>query len=201
VVGLFAQEGLESLWRATHTSAFEELTFNGQGRSFQLAVECVLPESLRLKLQENNTSDAGYACIRYEIEIGRMADKSQQEPPTILAENLWLLGASVERPRHELVQSQFEFPSASCAEQRLIHDRAPKGWRKIAAKTSNQNSYFKSETTEWNFQIRNPAEKSALSTLPEDERFSRANWFKRTFMDRVQKSCCTANGCWNRAAR
>lgn len=187
VLGLFAQEGLDAMWQSTRARAFDELTFFGQGHSFQLAVECTLPEKLHLKFQENGSDGAGCTCVRYEIEIGRLVDQVLQEPPRILAENLWLLGASIETPRQELVQGELEFPSSSLRERRLIHDRAPKGWRKIAAKTSNQNSYFRSETTDWNFQIRNPAGKSALSTLPEDERFSRANWFKSEFVDRIQK--------------
>lgn len=185
VIGLFASEGLDAVWSATHARSFDELTFCGQGSSFQLAVECALPESLLLK-QENGSGPSTYSHVRYEVEIGK-EDEALRGEPRILAENLWLLAATTETPRLELVQSDLVFPSSSVPERRLIHPRAPKGWRKVASKSAEQNSYFRSETTDWNFQIRNPVQKSALSTLPEDERFSRANWFKSQFVDHLQK--------------
>lgn len=188
VIGLFAQEGLDAVWSATRARAFKELTFCGLGDSFQLAVESALPEELVL-VRENGNGGSSYSYVRYEVEIGgeKPVGLGFLAEPRILAENLWLLGESRETPRSELVQSELLFPSESISGRRLIHDRAPKGWRKVASKTANQNSYFRSETTEWNFQIRNPAQKSALSTLPEDERFSRANWFRSQFVDRLQK--------------
>jgi predicted ATPase len=185
VIGLFAQEGLEAVWNATRARAFDELTFCGHGKSFQLAVECALPENLLLK-QENGNGGSSYSHVRYEVEIGR-EDESSREEPRIMAENLWLLTGTSETPRLDLVQSELDFPSASKPHRRLIQERAPKGWRKIASKTGRQNSNFNSESTSWKLQIRNPAQKSALSTLPEDERFSRANWFKSQFVDRLQK--------------
>jgi predicted ATPase len=186
VIGKFAQEGLEAVWNAARARAFNELTFCGAGSSFQLAVECALPQSLHLK-HENGNGGSGYSHVRYEVEIGVEETPAPPEVPRILAENLWLLGATNETPRRELVQSDLAFPSSSIPDRRLIHERAPKGWRKVASKSANQNSYFRSETTDWNFQIRNPVQKSALSTLPEDERFSRANWFRSQFVDRLQK--------------
>lgn len=185
VIGLFAQEGLEAVWNAARAQAFNELTFCGQGNSFQLAVECALPEDLRLK-PENGNGGSTYSHVRYEVEIGEEDDQSLRGESRILAENLWLLTATTETPRLALVDGEL-FPSASKPHRRLIQERAPKGWRKIASKTGKQNSNFTSETTSWKLQIRNPAQKSALSTLPEDERFSRANWFKSQFVDRLQK--------------
>lgn len=188
VIGLFAQEGLEAVWNATRARAFGELTFCGQGDSFQLAVESALPDELVLT-PDNGNGGCTFSHVRYEVEIGarEAAGSGTQTEPRILAENLWLLGESGETPRSELVQSELLFPSESLSARRLIHDRAPRGWRKVASKTASQNSYFRSETTEWNFQIRNPAQKSALSTLPEDERFARANWFRSQFVDRLQR--------------
>ena len=186
VIGLFAQEGLDAVWSAARARAFDELTFCGQGSSFQLAVECSLPPSLHLE-QENGIRGPVHSHVRYEVELGADEAPASHTVPRILGETLWLLGATQETPRGELVQSNLAFPSASVPERRLIHDRAPTGWRKIASKTGKQNSNFSSETTSWRLQIRNPAQKSALSTLPEDERFSRANWFKSQFVDHLQK--------------
>lgn len=195
VIGLFAQEGLDAVWSAARARAFDELTFRGQGRSIQLAVECALPPTLHLK-QENSNGDSVHSHVRYEVEIGLDEGSDLQAAPRILAENLWLLSATDETPRRELVQSDLVFPSDSIPNRRIIHERSPKGWRKVASKSANQNSYFRSETTDWNFQIRNPVQKSALSTLPEDERFSRANWFRSQFVERLQKITLHSERMW-----
>jgi len=186
IAGLFANEGLAAVWQATRSRVFEELTFFGRGNSLQLAVEAAIPSKLRTAFTNGGGTPA-FTHVRYEIEIGREQVQPSDEPPRILAENLWLLPASEETDRTEIVQAELEFPSRSRSERNLIHGRAPKGWRKVASKTGGQNSNFRSETTEWNFQIRNPETKSALSTLPEDERFACANWLKRDLTERVQK--------------
>jgi predicted ATPase len=70
----------------------------------------------------------------------------------------------------------------------LIAGKTPSGWVKSVSKTRQGNSYFKDEKTKFNLQIRNPAGKSALSTLPEDEvRFPLSNWFKSELISRVQR--------------
>lgn len=182
LLGLFANDGLESVWTATRARAFEELLFSGVGTTFQLAVEAAIPESR----QGGINSGSQFRYLRYEVEIGRVVDAAGDEPK-ILSEALWLMPKSEETPRNQIVQLELEFPSLSKSDRRLTHKQALPGWRKIASKTVNGNSYFRSETSDWNFQIRNPEARSALSTLAEDERFARANWFKRELAERVQK--------------
>ena len=186
ILGLFARDGLDAVWSATRARAFEELTFCGGGTSFQLAVESAIPEDLR-RVFENGGGARTYTHLRYEIDIGREETAAPGWQPRILIENLWLMPRSEETPRKDIVQMEMDFPSLSRKGRRLTHRQAPSGWRKVASKTANGNSYFRSETTDWNFQIRNPEAKSALSTLPEDERFASANWFKRQLAENVQK--------------
>jgi predicted ATPase len=186
VLGHFAQDGLDAVWDATRARAFEELTFCGGGHSFQLAVEALVPEAVR-RATGNGSGAPPFTHLRYEIEIGREESAASTEPPRILVENLWLMPRAEETPRAQVVQMEMDFPSPSRADRRLIHRQAPVGWRKVASKTANGNSYFRSETTDWNLQIRNPESRSALSTLPEDDRFARANWFKRELAEQVQK--------------
>lgn len=180
LLGMFANDGLESVWTVTRARAFEELLFSGTGTTFQLAVEAAIPEP---RIGGGNVQ---YKYLRYEVEIGHGVDAVGDEPK-ILSEALWLMPKTEETPRDRIVQLELEFPSPSIPERRLTRKQAPHGWRKIASKTVNGNAYFRSETSDWNLQIRNPEARSALSTLPEDERFARANWFKRELAERVQK--------------
>jgi predicted ATPase len=186
ILGLFARDGLDSVWSATRARAFEELTFCGGGTSFQLALESAIPEALR-RAFANGSGVPAFTHLRYEVQVGREEAAGSTEVPKILVENLWLMPRTEETPRGDIVQTELEFPSPSRGDRRLTHRQAPVGWRKVAGKTVNGNSYFRSETTDWNFQIRNPESKSALSTLPEDERFASANWFKRELAEKVQK--------------
>jgi predicted ATPase len=182
LLGEFAREGLDALIAATRARKFEELTFRGAGGSIQLALETAVPES-----QFNGHSRGETAArIRYEVEIGRYDHDTDDDPPHILSENLWLISSVGETPKTEPAQREL-FPLETFEPRSLITSKSPKGWRKIASKTVNQNSYFRSETTEWNLQIRNPVNKSALSTLPEDERFPLSNWFKSEMAVRLQK--------------
>lgn len=185
ILSNFAREGLDAIWSVTRAKSIEEIKFYGEGRSIQLAVETKIPESIIKKIR--GAKENKFSHIRYEIEIGHGENDNKGTPPRILAENLWLLSnESQEASRKELVQQELEFPSSSLPERRLINTQKS-GWRKVASKTGAQNSYFRSETTEWNLQIRNPKDKSALSTLPEDERFPLSNWFKSELVGKVQK--------------
>ncbi len=183
LLGDFAQEGLDALIAATRARKFEEMTFRGAGGNVQLAIETAVPESFP---NGNSRGESTTNRIRYEIEFGRSPDEEIDEPPRILAENLWLINANAEAQINEPQQREL-FPLESFKPRSLIHTKSPKGWRKVASKTANQNSYFRSETTDWNLQIRNPVNKSALSTLPEDDRFPLSNWFKSEMVVRLQK--------------
>lgn len=186
VLGQYARDGLASLWDATLVRSFEELLFCGQGTSFQLAAEAVIPSEFRPRVGNGNRGEL-LSHLRYEVEIGRSEEDPTSGEPRILAENLWLMPGSQETPRSQQVQLEFEFPSTSHMPRTIVHPRAPAGWRKVASKTARHNAYFRSENSDWNFQIRNPEGRSALSTLPEDDRFASANWFKRVLAEQVQR--------------
>lgn len=182
VMAAFARDGLPSLWETTKATRLEELLFLGRGRSFELAIEMEVPATVRERLKLNSK---GPRVVRYEIHIGRQEDDLEDAPPRILSENLWLLPQSGETPRAERVQMELEFPSASREGFTVVHDSAPRGsgWKIVARKTSGGNSYFKAETSGWNFQIRNPKDESGLRALPSDERFPLSNWFKQQLLD------------------
>lgn len=181
LLGEFARDGLDAFMEATRARKFEELTFGGKGGHIQLAIETLAPSRDMIAKGTGNTSLQLHPThLRYEVEIGQ---DSTDEPPRIVAENLWFRYGKEEEPP----QLRLDFPANEFPDRTLVHPKTPKNWRKVASKTANQNSYFRSETTDWNLQIRNPVNKSALSTLPEDERFPLSNWFKSEMAARLQK--------------
>jgi len=96
------------------SATFEKLLWMGQGKSFQLAVEAEIPESIRKRLAEDKQ---GFSGVRYHVEIGL-------EPETneigLEQETLWLTepaaGADGEQDGHrqrELFPSETgELPAA-----------------------------------------------------------------------------------------
>jgi predicted ATPase len=190
VLGGFASDGLDSVWKESRAIRLEELFFCGRGSSFQMAVELDVPEALLDQLRRKNGPRPKY--VRYEVEVGNGQAETDDDvagEPRILAENLWLMDKAAAISRSAVVQQEFDFPSASRGGRSLItsSQRTQPGWRKVASKTSNLNAYFRSETSDWNFTLKNPPRRSALSTLPEDERFGLANWVKTQLAGNVQK--------------
>lgn len=181
LLAAYATGGLDDLFEIARARSLDELFFQEQGVNFELAVEAKLPENLR----SSSGKQTGYSHVRYEVSIGYEVDAAEDKEPKILAENLWLL----EQPTKEKEVPPSLFPRHwNQKPGALIHKQTKSGWRKAASKSKAQNSYFKAENTDYNLQIRNPAQKSALSTLPEDEaRFPLANWFKAELSSHVQK--------------
>jgi predicted ATPase len=174
LLAAFGKGGLDTFLDAAHVREFDELLFMRKGRSFEMAVEVAAPEKF------TGGNPAAAEVIRYEVRIGGKDDDDTEAPPRILAENLWLLPKAGESVRADRVQMELEFPSPSLPAFSVIHDKVPKQskWRSVAKKTGAGNSYFKAETTKWNLQIRNAANESALRSLPSDDRFPVANWFR-----------------------
>jgi len=197
ILGAFASDGLESVWNTSRANQFAELLYFGQGDSFQLAVELEAPQELLDELgRTDGNSKSGTKngkarrFIRYEVEIGFSEKVGAHGEPQILAENLWLLPGPTSTSRADCGKQLELFPSPSEATLSLINGqtRTPSGWRKVAAKSAKLNAYFKSETSDWNFTLRNPPQKSALSTLPEErDRFGLAGWAKSMLAQNVRK--------------
>jgi len=186
LLGAFAREGLDAVLEVSMARQIPELLFCGQGTKFQLAVEMPIPEVVLAGLNRRNGEQK--RVVRYEVEIGGR-DASHINEPRVLAENLWLMDARSEVARNETAPRELSFPSASLPHRDLIHGqtKTPAGWRKVASKPSVTNAYFKSETSDWNFTLKNGVSRSALSSLPEDERFGIANWAKTQLTVAVKK--------------
>lgn len=174
LLAAFGRDGLRGLWDSSTANNFEELLFCGHGSHFELALEMAIPETFALPKGPMPRT------IRYEIRIGHAPGEEKSDPPRILAENLWLIPEPIIVQRAQRVQTELAFPSPSRVDFKIVHDTVPRnqGWKTVAKKTVAGNSYFKSETTEWNFMIRNSPDESALRSLPSDERFPLSNWFR-----------------------
>jgi predicted ATPase len=192
VLGAFASDGLDSVFAESKAQRLEELFFRGMGYAFQLAVEMQVPDAVLDSLKRKNGERKRF--VRYEVDIDlgtRVAPAPSHEAgePRISSEKLWLIDKPTEFSRQELVQEELKFPSRSVVHRDLIHgqNKTPTGWRQVAGKSSEQNAYFKSETSKWNFTLKPGKRRSALSSLPEDERFGIANWAKQSLTRGVHK--------------
>lgn len=188
VLAAFASGGLENVWEKSRARSMGEILFQGRGTTFDLAVEARIPEKVRQL--HGNGKGAAYTHARYEVRIGDDDHGTVSEAePRILAENLWLF-SHCQEDAESLEAARTWFPSTfRPKDSPVIHKQAPSiKWRKTASKSKTQNSYFTAENTKYQLQIRNPAQKSALSTLPDDEvRFPLSNWFKTELAEHVQK--------------
>lgn len=163
---------------AGRASTFDELTFNGEGRSFEIAVEIAVPEKFR---------HGGFRSARYEIALGLLYKNDEVH---VLNEVLWLIPES--KINQALPVQERLFPDEKIVEQRTLFKapekkKAPKGWRKVIAKTESGNDYFKSEKTEWNNLFKVGLKRSALANLIEDpEKFPIATWVRSYLREGIE---------------
>jgi predicted ATPase len=101
--------------------------------------------------------------MRYELEVG--LDERNGGALRVLREFLFRKSSADTSDRQ---QSLFG-PDSSVPE---IHEKTPKGWRRVVNKTTEGNDYFHDERTDWNSQFRFGPDRPALGSLPEmPERF------------------------------
>lgn len=122
------------------------------------------PIGLAVELTVGNGSGSERR-LRYEIEIGLDPEAGLR----VQRENLFLLPvAGAAQPLETSLFPDF-VPAIPVIP---IHDRVPRGWRRVVSKTKEGRDYFKDERTDWNNMFRFGTDKPALGSLPEDpERF------------------------------
>jgi len=168
--------GNDRLGIPLRTTDAQKLTWMGQGRSFELAIEMAIPENLQ---QEVQLFDGAHSVCRYEIAV----DVSQA--PQLVSETLWLLPG---RKAPTLQPSLF--PTPSDPPEHIIQSpgrRAPAGWKRVVARNDTPELVtYNTENTRSNYRFHIPTGESALASLPADrERFPIALWF-RGALRRVQ---------------
>ncbi len=164
--------------------SIEEITWNGAGKSFELAFEFIIPERFHL-----GKKNGEFKFCRYEIQIGY----SKQNEASLLHETFWLKSeaAKIADDENNVLNQIDMFPNEPPIKESLLigsRKHAPQGWRKVVNKISDSgNDWFKAETGEWNNLFRLGPRKSSLANLPEDEeKFPVSVWAKRLLMEGVQ---------------
>lgn len=177
ILGQIVSEGLEKAL-ADRTPNFDDLLFKGEGSSFELAVEAVIPQEKKILLKKN------FDAIRYEIRIGK---DPESEQVGIIDERVLLKPFEKTMPRNLPL-----FPMEKEPRVTILRGKAHHGERTVLSKSEKGNDNFYSEVQEesgkgWYPSIRLGPLKSALANLHEDEtKFPVSTWLKRTLAEGVQ---------------
>ena len=172
-------DGLEAALE-NRTNNPHELLFRGEGDRLELAVEARIPRDLR-----DLTARPDLDTARYEVAIGFDATNRQFE---FKSEQFLLKKYSKPEP----VQRSL-FPSLSSSPETLVTPRHGRDKRMVVSKVANGNDNFYSETYNrpgkgWAPAFRLGSKRSALGTLPADERaLPVATWFKEYLNNGVQR--------------
>ncbi|NCO91846.1 MAG: hypothetical protein COZ06_38340 [Armatimonadetes bacterium CG_4_10_14_3_um_filter_66_18] len=156
----------------------QELTWGAEGTRFDVAVELRLPTPVR------DNGAGSFTHCRYEVAV----DTHPQEGSLrILTENFFLLKEPRPNATGQGVLELFPLEPASPAPIVLEQGKhTPKGWRKVISRKAEGTSYFRSESTLWNFPMKLAPLKPALGQVPEEERFGAANWAKQVLSGNVR---------------
>lgn len=128
-----------------------------------LAFDPSRPVAFALELVPSGNDQS---VARYELELS----KDQAKPARISREQLFVVQSEAMLDEPPPVQQSLFEPDPG--EQSIVHDRTPRGWRKVVAKSSEARDYFWDERSDWHSLLRFGADRSALGCLPEDpERF------------------------------
>lgn len=165
-------------------SSFQDLTFLGQGGNIELALEIILPESIRYKLP-----DKEYKFIRYEMEIGLTQDTKEH---AIIEESAFLLKEEASKELERSHQTNL-FPFYNDSSEKVLNKKySTKSFRRIFRKKPGGNDNFYDETKErsgkgWMPSFKFGIKKSALGNLPADEtKFPASSWLKNLLTEGVQ---------------
>ncbi|NKB72638.1 MAG: AAA family ATPase [Candidatus Latescibacteria bacterium] len=155
---------------------FEKLLWMGEGSSFQLAVEALLPQEIRSKMADDKQQ---YSRVRYEVEIGL----DQKE--NLIAFNheaLWLLNGMTTPARQRQL-----FPAPPTPPTTLFL-KAGKGRKRAITNQSDGNAnYYADGQKTYNPSFRLGRETAALANIPADrDSFHAAPWFRSLLIEGIQ---------------
>ena len=154
----------------------KELVWQGEANGFETAVELKLKEPVHA-----GKNGSAYTHCRYELAV-ELAESTREM--RISTENFFLLRDAMPASAQQTQMELFPVEGAPRATIVLKKGRqTPKGWRKVISRDLDGSSYYRSESTGWNFPMRLGPRKAALAAVPEEERFAVANWAKQTLME------------------
>jgi predicted ATPase len=156
---------------------FSRLLWLGEGSSFQIAVEAVIPDQVRHRMHEDKQK---FRSVRYEVEIG--LDRESNEIG-LDHETLWLTSDTTPpKPRQRLL-----FPEQQ-QENGTIFVRSGKG-RNIAInkKKGGNDNYYTDGKQSYMPSFRLGRTRSALANTPADEdSFPVSFWFRDLLENDIQ---------------
>jgi hypothetical protein len=161
---------------------FEQLLWNGEGDSFQLAVEALLPCAVRDQMWAENQE---CSTIRYEIEIGINRAENRIE---IRDEALWLLKSPNGTAR--------KYNTRPDSRATIMFD-PEEGRLKLISRLLDGSVIFSSDGFEFrsgeileypDYHFEYGSQISALANMPADRRkFVAALWFRSLLLDKIQR--------------
>lgn len=158
-VALWTENPLDLLWK-------------GEGDSFELAIEAMLPEEIAKRTEP-------HSIIRYEIEV--------QVLPEVAIRHERVLFVAPRTP----VKGQLDFfPRSSKPRATLLLPKTRGGQKSIVNKAAGGNDIFYSEAKSkgWSRAYKLGSRKSAFGNLPEDEiHYPGATWLKGLLANGVTK--------------
>ncbi|MBM4091993.1 MAG: ATP-binding protein [Planctomycetes bacterium] len=172
--------GLEAA-TSNRTQNFVDLVWGREGTTFQLAVECRIPDERRQRLADGYRQ---FGTVRYEVEIA--ADSNTGEI-VIATEH----GALVKETPATVSQKTL-FPDPEAPPDSIISSRRASGSKMLFSKVPGGNDNFHAEAYakegRWAPSFRLGPRKSTLGNLPEDEsKFPVSTWFKQLLSEGVEK--------------
>jgi hypothetical protein len=160
------------------TPNFSDLVWDHATNGFELAVECVIPDSKRQQL-----ATLRYDTIRYEVAVE--LDTSTSEI-VIRSERGWLKISENSKTEEKLL-----FPLPTTPPSTLVTHKS-KNARALFTKNPGGNDNYYAEAHEregrWAPAFKLGPRKSTLANLPEDEtNFPVSSWFKQLLSDGVEQ--------------
>jgi len=166
------------------SQSLKELVWKGESNEFQLVIELRIPDRIKDQFQKNGNK---YSHCRYEINVGIDPEKGGI---SLLAENFFLRQKqSPDKIRTDFTAEQMSiFPHEPHVLDNIIQEsrkHTPTGWRRVVSLGEGGRAYIRSETTKWNFPLKPGPQKSALTMVPEEERFPCSTWAKSVFSEGI----------------
>jgi predicted ATPase len=156
---------------------FSKLLWKGEGSSFQVAVEALIPDDIRARMAEDKRS---FRNVRYEIEIG--LDRESNEIG-LNHETLWLM-AEIKPPAPT---TRLLFPELKQDVKTLF--LTPGRGRRVSInkKQGGNDNYYPDTSRPYKPSYRLGRTRSALANMPaDDSSFPVSLWFREMLENGVQ---------------
>lgn len=148
---------------------FEKLVWMGVGRSFQLAVEADIPDSVKKEMHDTKQC---FNRLRYEVEVGLEPESNEVG---LDHETLWLLKPQLPE---EPVQREF-FPMSQTSVDSILGRSGKDRKTVITKKPGGNDNYYTEGKKSYQPSFKLGRGKSALANIPADEEsFPVSTWFR-----------------------